>query len=138
MKQRITLKHLVLFVCALGFIFPSMAMAKDAEIAVVVKITGIPWFNRMEVGVDEAGKSIGVKAYQVGPSEADPAQQVKIVEDLIEDLQSLVRHADFIEVGEYQGPFDFGQDIDLGQVELAAQVASGSAHEGKESLVSHL
>jgi simple sugar transport system substrate-binding protein len=83
MKQRITLKHLLLLMCALGFILPSMAMAKDAEIAVVVKITGIPWFNRMEVGVDEAGKSLGVKAYQVGPSEADPAQQVKIVEDLI-------------------------------------------------------
>lgn len=83
MKQCITLKNLLLFACALSFILPSMAMAKDAEIAVVVKITGIPWFNRMEVGVDEAGKSLGVKAYQVGPSEADPAQQVKIVEDLI-------------------------------------------------------
>jgi simple sugar transport system substrate-binding protein len=62
---------------------PSFASAKDPEIAVVVKITGIPWFNRLEVGVVAAGKDLGVKAYQVGPSEADPAQQVKIVEDLI-------------------------------------------------------
>jgi simple sugar transport system substrate-binding protein len=83
MKQRIGVKHLLLVLCALGFILPNIAMAKDAEIAVVVKITGIPWFNRMEEGVEEAGKSLGVKAYQVGPSEADPAQQVKIVEDLI-------------------------------------------------------
>jgi len=50
---------------------------------VVVKIAGIPWFNRLEEGVVEAGKDLGVNAYQVGPAEADPAQQVKIVEDLI-------------------------------------------------------
>lgn len=53
------------------------------EIATVVKITGIPWFNRMEVGVDRAAKELGVNAYQVGPADADPAQQVRIVEDLI-------------------------------------------------------
>jgi len=53
------------------------------EIAVVVKITGIPWFNRMEEGVNQAADELGVNAYQVGPADADPAQQVKMVEDLI-------------------------------------------------------
>ncbi len=53
------------------------------EIAVVVKITGIPWFNRLEEGVLKAAKDLNVNAYQVGPTDADPAQQVKIVEDLI-------------------------------------------------------
>lgn len=53
------------------------------EIATVVKITGIPWFNRMEVGVKKAAAELGVNAYQVGPADADPAQQVKMVEDLI-------------------------------------------------------
>ncbi len=53
------------------------------EIATVVKITGIPWFNRMEAGVDRAAKELGVNAYQVGPADADPAQQVRMVEDLI-------------------------------------------------------
>ncbi len=53
------------------------------EIAVVVKITGIPWFNRLEEGVKEAAEELGVNAYQVGPAEADPAQQVKVVEDLV-------------------------------------------------------
>jgi len=53
------------------------------EIATVVKITGIPWFNRMEVGVDRAAEELGVNAYQVGPADADPAQQVRMVEDLI-------------------------------------------------------
>ena len=83
MKKILNLRNLVVFCVALGLILPGFASAKEPEIAVVVKITGIPWFNRMEVGVVAAGKDLGVKAYQVGPSEADPAQQVKIVEDLI-------------------------------------------------------
>ena len=53
------------------------------EIATIVKITGIPWFNRMEEGVDRAANELGVNAYQVGPADADPAQQVRMVEDLI-------------------------------------------------------
>ncbi|MCD6123137.1 MAG: autoinducer 2 ABC transporter substrate-binding protein [Spirochaetales bacterium] len=53
------------------------------EIVTVVKITGIPWFNRMEVGVKQAAKDLDINAYQLGPADADPAQQVKIVEDLI-------------------------------------------------------
>jgi simple sugar transport system substrate-binding protein len=53
------------------------------EIATVVKITGIPWFNRLEEGVDRARDELGVNAYQVGPADADPAQQVRIIEDLI-------------------------------------------------------
>jgi len=59
------------------------AEAEPYEIAVIVKITGIPWFNRMEEGVDQAAKDFNVNAYQVGPADADPAQQAKIVEDMI-------------------------------------------------------
>lgn len=59
-----------------------VAQAKP-EIVTVVKITGIPWFNRLEEGVKKANAELGVNAYQLGPSDADPAQQVKIVEDLI-------------------------------------------------------
>ncbi len=53
------------------------------EIAVVVKIAGIPWFNRMAEGVDQAAKELGVNAYLIGPSTADPAPQVQMVEDLV-------------------------------------------------------
>ena len=53
------------------------------EIAVVVKITGIPWFNVVETGVKKAATDLGVNAYQTGPAQADPAQQVKVVEDLV-------------------------------------------------------
>ncbi len=83
MRKLFSLKTLLLLVLVVGMVLPGVAMAKDTEIAVVVKITGIPWFNRLEEGVVEAGKDLGVNAYQVGPAEADPAQQVKIVEDLI-------------------------------------------------------
>lgn len=56
---------------------------KQYEIVTVVKITGIPWFNRLEEGVKQAAVDFGVNAYQQGPADADPAQQAKIIEDLI-------------------------------------------------------
>jgi len=56
---------------------------KKAQIANVVKIGGIPWFNAMEVGVKKAGEALGVEAWQIGPTQADAAQQVRAVEDLI-------------------------------------------------------
>ena len=75
---------LVLFVVGGVFAGGQKEAESDVfEIATVVKITGIPWFNRMEVGVDKAAEELGVNAYQVGPADADPAQQVRIVEDLI-------------------------------------------------------
>ena len=52
-------------------------MAKEYEIVNVVKVSGIPWFNQMDKGVQQAAKDLGVNAYQVGPSTPDPAQQVK-------------------------------------------------------------
>ncbi|WP_028116691.1 autoinducer 2 ABC transporter substrate-binding protein [Ferrimonas senticii] len=57
--------------------------AKDYEIVNVVKVAGIPWFNQMNKGVELAATDLGVNARQVGPSTPDPAQQVKIIEDLI-------------------------------------------------------
>ena len=65
--------------------------SKDYEIAVVVKIVGIPFFNVMEDGVKKAAKEFGVNAYVTGPTDADPAQQVKIIEDLIaKDVDAIV------------------------------------------------
>lgn len=73
-----------LFMLPVLFAGSQTALAADKlEIATVVKITGIPWFNRMEEGVKQAGKALKLKSYQTGPSDADPAQQVKMVEDLI-------------------------------------------------------
>ena len=53
------------------------------EVPVVVKIAGIPWFTAMEKGIKEAAKDTGLNAFMVGPTTADPAQQVRLVEDLV-------------------------------------------------------
>ena len=53
-------------------------------IATVVKISGIPWFNRMDVGVKEfAASNPTLVASQSGPATADAAQQLKIIDDLV-------------------------------------------------------
>lgn len=67
------------------------AKDKNYEVAVVVKVTGIPFFNVFEEGVKKAGEALGVNAYVTGPTDADPAQQVKIIEDLINtDVDAIV------------------------------------------------
>ncbi|MCY3996368.1 MAG: autoinducer 2 ABC transporter substrate-binding protein [Rhodobacter sp.] len=53
------------------------------SIATVVKIAGIQWFNRMEEGVNQYAADRGVNAFQVGPAQADPQQQVALIEDMI-------------------------------------------------------
>ncbi len=60
------------------------AVAQDAPtMGVVVKIGGIPWFNAMEAGIKEKGAELGMEAFMVGPTSADPALQVRAIEDLI-------------------------------------------------------
>lgn len=48
-----------------------------------MKIGGIPWFNAMEAGIKERGQKLGIDAFMVGPTSADPALQVRAIEDLI-------------------------------------------------------
>ncbi|QPK81293.1 substrate-binding domain-containing protein [Schaalia sp. ZJ405] len=53
-------------------------------IVTVSKVEGIPWFERMNQGVQQFGKdNSGVSARQTGPSTGDSAQQIQIVQDLI-------------------------------------------------------
>lgn len=60
------------------------AIAQDSrDMATVVKIDGIAWFNRMREGVDEWAEETGNNAYLVGPAQADPQQQVALIEDMI-------------------------------------------------------
>lgn len=60
------------------------AIADDKpRMGVVVKIGGIPWFNAMEVGIKDQGEKLGVDAFMIGPTSADPALQVRAIEDLI-------------------------------------------------------
>lgn len=62
---------------------PAEGAAKDLTFVTVVKIAGINWFNRMEEGVKQFGADYGVNASLVGPAQADAAQQIPIIEDLI-------------------------------------------------------
>ena len=59
------------------------AQAKQPQIGVVVKIGGIPWFNAMEMGIKKAAQQYNANAWMIGPTQADAAQQVRAVEDLI-------------------------------------------------------
>ncbi len=77
------MKRIVVLSLVLIMALAQFAVAEEFEIVTVVKITGIPWFNRMEEGIVKAAKDLGVNATQIGPADADPAQQVKMVEDLV-------------------------------------------------------
>ena len=55
----------------------------DQVFTTVVKIAGINWFNRLEEGVKEFAAETGINATMVGPEQADAAQQIPIIEDLI-------------------------------------------------------
>jgi simple sugar transport system substrate-binding protein len=57
--------------------------AKNLNMATVVKIAGINWFNRMEEGVKKFGADNQVTAFEKGPEKADAALQIPIIEDLI-------------------------------------------------------
>jgi simple sugar transport system substrate-binding protein len=84
--KRMTLTLKCAAAVALALLYSGLSTtvrAEEREIAVVVKIGGIPWFTAMEKGIQEAGKDQKVKAYMIGPTTADPAQQVRAVEDLI-------------------------------------------------------
>ncbi|MBU5445565.1 autoinducer 2 ABC transporter substrate-binding protein [Paenibacillus sp. MSJ-34] len=53
------------------------------KIAVVPKLIGIPYFNASEQGAKQAGEDLGVEVIYTGPTQADAAAQVKVIEDLI-------------------------------------------------------
>ena len=46
-----------------GIIGSTGAMAQESPtIAVVAKVGGIPWFNAMEMGIEQMGEELGVEA----------------------------------------------------------------------------
>jgi simple sugar transport system substrate-binding protein len=56
---------------------------KTYSIATVVKVDGIAWFDRMREGVKQFKSDTGHDTWEIGPSQADAAAQVQIVENLI-------------------------------------------------------
>lgn len=70
---------------SLAGVFAGTLAAQDKPvIATVVKISGIPWFDRMNTGVEAFQKAnADVVATQSGPATADAAQQLQIIQDLV-------------------------------------------------------
>ncbi|MDC7244670.1 MAG: autoinducer 2 ABC transporter substrate-binding protein [Sphaerochaetaceae bacterium] len=77
---------LVVLVAMTGLVFAAGAQeAEDDKITIVVmpKLVGIPYFNASEEGALQAGEDLGVEVIYTGPTTADAAEQVKMLEDLI-------------------------------------------------------
>nr|WP_072536510.1 autoinducer 2 ABC transporter substrate-binding protein [Anaerococcus mediterraneensis] len=55
----------------------------EYTIAIMPKLLGIPYFTQTGEGALKAGKELGVKVIYTGPTKADAAEQVKMIEDLI-------------------------------------------------------
>lgn len=87
MNRRIFVKLIslsVLMSMSAGLGWSSIAAAAETKTMVtVVKAVGVPWFNILNQGLEEGGKQFNLKTSMVGPTRADPAQQVKLIEDLI-------------------------------------------------------
>jgi simple sugar transport system substrate-binding protein len=60
-----------------------IAFAANPTMVTVVKIAGIPWFNAVEKGIKKGANDFKIDATMIGPANVDPAQQVKLLEDLI-------------------------------------------------------
>ena len=82
---QVTLLSLVLLMVGSLVFAQGQKAAADDEITIVVmpKLVGIPYFNASETGALQAGKDLGVNVIYTGPSTADAAQQVRMIEDLI-------------------------------------------------------
>lgn len=57
--------------------------AKEAYMMISIPKLRATWFDRLEVGLIEAGKEYGITVSQQAPASADEAQQVRMMEDAI-------------------------------------------------------
>jgi simple sugar transport system substrate-binding protein len=57
--------------------------AAGPTIVTVPKLTGISWFERMEMGVNRYARSKDADAYMQGSGQADANAQVRVIEDLM-------------------------------------------------------
>ena len=80
MKKIITL---VLAACMMLTSFCALAESDKYTIVVMPKQVGITYFESARAGVVKAGEELGVNAVFTGPTVADAAEQVKMIQDLI-------------------------------------------------------
>jgi simple sugar transport system substrate-binding protein len=60
------------------------------DVTTVVKIDGISWFDRMRKGVTAEAAKLGGSANLIGPDDASPEKQVKLIQDLIPKKPSAI------------------------------------------------
>ncbi|MFV0333703.1 MAG: substrate-binding domain-containing protein [Tropicimonas sp.] len=79
-----TRRELLCATTAFSLLMSAPLSAQEAPtIGVVVKLGGIPWSNAIEAGIKKRSGELGVNGFMVGPTSADPALQVRAIEDLI-------------------------------------------------------
>jgi ABC-type sugar transport system substrate-binding protein len=81
----VSLTASVLLVSAGG----ALAQTKP-KVAFVPQIVGIPYFNAMEAGGKDAAEKFGVEFVYTGPTDTNPAEQLRIVNGLIDQGTSAV------------------------------------------------
>ena len=78
------MKKFLAFAVVFAAVSAPLALAQDARrIPMIVKVSGIQWFDRMAEGIQQYAADTGTDAFQLGPSQADAALQVQIIEDMI-------------------------------------------------------
>lgn len=86
MKRTVLTVLLTLALClAAAWAAGSSDASSDGERTIVVmpKLVGIPYFNASEAGAARAGEELGINVIYTGPTTADAAEQVRMLEDLI-------------------------------------------------------
>lgn len=86
MKRTVLTVLLTLALClAAAWAASSSDASSDGERTIVVmpKLVGIPYFNASEAGAARAGEELGINVIYTGPTTADAAEQVRMLEDLI-------------------------------------------------------
>jgi rhamnose transport system substrate-binding protein len=61
----------------------SAVFAEEWKIAFIPKLIGIPYFNAMEKGGNQAAAELGIEFIYTGPTTADSAKQIEMIDNLI-------------------------------------------------------
>ena len=77
------MKKILAGICAATLLLSTVAVSGEKYTMVSVPKLRSVWFNRMEVGLKNAGEKFGIEVYQQAPAAADEAQQVRLIEDAI-------------------------------------------------------
>jgi rhamnose transport system substrate-binding protein len=69
---------------------PAGAASRPVRIAFVPKVAGIPYFEAMNTGGQAAAKQLGIEWTSTGPATVDPAAQVSILRNLIDQQVDVI------------------------------------------------